>query len=33
MDHVEVVLAPDGRLLIDRGTVVELKKKFQPELA
>jgi cytochrome b6-f complex iron-sulfur subunit len=33
MDHVEVVLAPDGRLLIDRGTVVELKKKFQPKLA
>ncbi len=33
MDHVEVVLAPDGRMIIDRSKVVELKAKFQPKLA
>jgi len=29
MDHVDVVLAPDGRLLIDRSKVVDLKAKFK----
>ncbi len=28
MDHIEVVLAPDGRLLIDRAKVVDLKAKY-----
>jgi cytochrome b6-f complex iron-sulfur subunit len=33
MDHVEVVMTPDGRLLIDRSKVVDLKVKYQPKLA